>query len=68
MDMYLVVSSGHGQDVARDGPADVPNYIVEFVQEFSGPGVSGGIITCPDEYATILQRERESIPSYQFAK
>lgn len=65
---YLVVSSGHSQDVAGDGPADVPNHVVEFVQEFGRPGVSRGIITCPDEYATILQTEGGGTLAEQFAK
>lgn len=54
-DSHLVVSTRNGQDVPCDGPADVPNHISELVQQLGRPRVSGGVITRPDEHASVLQ-------------
>lgn len=51
----LVVASRHGQDVASDGPADVPNHVVELVQQFGRPRVARRLVARPDEHASVLQ-------------
>lgn len=53
--LYLVVSSGNSQDVAGDGPADMPHHIVELVEQFGRPRVPCRVVTRPDENASILQ-------------
>lgn len=50
----LVVAPRHGQDVAGDGPADVPNHVVELVQQFGRPRVARRLVACPDEHASVL--------------
>lgn len=50
----LVVAPRHGQDVAGDGPADVPNHVVELVQQFGRPRVARRLVARPDEHASVL--------------
>lgn len=59
--LYLVVSSGNGQYVSSDGPADVPNNIVELMQQFGRPGVSCRVVARPDEHASVLQEEKRGM-------
>lgn len=35
----LVVSSGHGQDISCNGPAHMPNHVIELMEKFGSPGV-----------------------------
>lgn len=51
---HFVVSSRHCKDVGSDGPAHVPDNIIELVQQLWWPGVSRGIIACPDKHSAIL--------------
>ena len=54
---HLVVSTRNRQDVSCDGPADVPDHIVELVQQLGRPRVPGGVVTRPDKHASVLQRK-----------
>lgn len=54
--LYLVVATRNRQDVACDGPADVPNDVVELVQQLGRPRVPRRVVTRPDEDASVLQR------------
>lgn len=52
---YLVVSAGHGENVAGDRPAQVPDDVVELVQQLRRPVVTGGgYVHRPDEHLTVL--------------
>lgn len=55
----LVVASRHGQDVSSDGPADVPNHVVELVQQFGRPRVACRLVARPDEHTSVLPRPLE---------
>lgn len=50
----LVVPARDGKDVSSDGPADVPHYVVELVQQLGRPRVARGVITRPDKHTTVL--------------
>lgn len=54
----LVVAARDGKDVSSDGPADVPHYVVELVQQLCRPRVARGIITRPDKHTTILWEQQ----------
>lgn len=53
---HLVVATRNRQDVPRDGPADVPNDVVELVQQLGRPRVPRRVVARPDEDASVLQR------------
>lgn len=55
---YLIVSTRNCQYVSSDGPADVPDDIVELMEQFGRPGVACRVIARPDKHTPILQRER----------
>lgn len=58
---HLVVSSGNRQDVSRDGPADVPNHVVELVQQLGRPRVPRRVVARPDEDAPVLRERGQKV-------
>lgn len=55
---HLVVASRHSKDVCSDGPAHVPDNVIELVQQLRGPGVSRGVVTRPDKHPAVLRSEQ----------
>ena len=56
---HLVLSSRDSQDVSSDGPADVPNHIVELVQQLGCPGVPCWGVTCTDKHTSVLSQDSD---------
>ena len=54
--LYLIVSSGNSQNISGDRPADVPNNIIELMEQFGRPGVSCRIVTRPDKHTSVLNK------------
>lgn len=65
--LYLVVSSRNSQYIPSDRPADVPNHVVELVEQFGRPGVSCRIVTRPDEHTTVLEEGAKKPERYVYA-
>lgn len=59
--IHLVVSSRNSQYISSDGPADVPNNIIELMEQFGRPGVSCGVVTRPDKHTSVLQEGAKEI-------
>ena len=57
---YLVVPAGDGEDVSSDGPADVPDDIVELVEQLGRPGVPCRVLTRPDKHPPVLMEIRHT--------
>ena len=58
---HLVVSSWHSEDVSSHRPAQMPDDVVELVQKFWRPVLTGAThINGPDEHLTVLQQHRHT--------
>ena len=53
MHTYLVVAPGYSQNVSRHRPADMPDNIIEFVDDLGRPG-SGSAVIGPNHHPAIL--------------
>lgn len=54
----FVVAARHAENVAGQRPADVPNHIIERVEDGRRPG--GHVVGVPDDDATILRAAGDS--------